>query len=160
MPESCRQCGVGLPEREGRGRPADYCSVGCRRAAEYALRRAQRGLMRVEAEIRWHRDQLATRPNSGFLCCGRGEVALAHVETLRGEHAALEAVLAVLLGAPSVPPPDVELGMVEASAALVHEMATERCRHCASVPVVISVWPGTGLARAMELRHEPGCPDS
>jgi hypothetical protein len=57
-----------------------------------------------------------------------------------------------------VPPVQHELAKIEAAAGLVHEMVAERCIHCAAVPVVISVWPGTGLARAMELRHETGCP--
>lgn len=57
-----------------------------------------------------------------------------------------------------VPPVEQHLRRIEAAAGLVHEMVTEKCIHCAAVPVVISVWPGTGLTRAMELRHEPGCP--
>ena len=33
----------------GVGRPPSYCSTGCRRAAEYELRRIQRHLERLEA---------------------------------------------------------------------------------------------------------------
>lgn len=58
-----------------------------------------------------------------------------------------------------VPPPEHELARIDAAAGLVREMVGERCIHCASVPVVIAVWPGTGLARAMQQRHEAGCPD-
>ena len=32
------------------GRPPSYCSTGCRRAAEYELRRIQRHLERLEAQ--------------------------------------------------------------------------------------------------------------
>ena len=58
-----------------------------------------------------------------------------------------------------VPPVELELARLEAAAGLVHEIAAERCRHCYAEPAVISVWPGTGLARAVEMRHETGCPD-
>jgi hypothetical protein len=34
----------------GGGRPPTYCSTGCRRAAEYELRRIQRHLERLEAQ--------------------------------------------------------------------------------------------------------------
>jgi hypothetical protein len=34
----------------GVGRPPSYCSTGCRRAAEYELRRIQRHLERLEAQ--------------------------------------------------------------------------------------------------------------
>ena len=35
----CSSCGTALPLRVGRGRPARYCSVVCRRAKESARRR-------------------------------------------------------------------------------------------------------------------------
>ena len=37
--KTCRACGKGLTERAGPGPRAAYCSVGCRRAVEYARRR-------------------------------------------------------------------------------------------------------------------------
>ena len=58
-----------------------------------------------------------------------------------------------------VEPPEWHLRRIEAAAALVHEAVREKCRHCRAEPVVLSVWPMTGLARAVEWRHEPGCPD-
>ncbi|MFC9251217.1 hypothetical protein [Amycolatopsis thailandensis] len=49
----CRKCGGKLAERTGPGRKPAYCSPGCRRAAEYELRRIQRALEALEDE---HRD--------------------------------------------------------------------------------------------------------
>lgn len=51
----CRKCGSDLPQRPGPGRPLSYCSKGCRRAAEYELRRIQSALEDVEGQIRWCR---------------------------------------------------------------------------------------------------------
>jgi predicted nucleic acid-binding Zn ribbon protein len=39
----------------GVGRPRAYCSEGCRRAAEYELRRVERAIEKVEAELAWCR---------------------------------------------------------------------------------------------------------
>lgn len=52
MPVTCRRCGRPVELAEGRGRPKAYCSVGCRRAAEYEARRLQRALEAVEEQIR------------------------------------------------------------------------------------------------------------
>jgi len=38
----CRTCGGEVPARQGPGRRARYCSVTCRRRAEYARRRWDR----------------------------------------------------------------------------------------------------------------------
>lgn len=46
--KQCQECGDGLPEPKGTGRPATYCSPVCRRAAEYGIRRAQILLTRAE----------------------------------------------------------------------------------------------------------------
>jgi len=51
----CRKCGSELPTRTGRGRPAVYCSTGCRRATEYELRRVQKALEDIEEQARWCR---------------------------------------------------------------------------------------------------------
>jgi hypothetical protein len=45
----CRYCS-GKVNTLKSGRPPDYCSVGCRRAAEYEVRRASRRLERLEDE--------------------------------------------------------------------------------------------------------------
>jgi hypothetical protein len=55
-----------------------------------------------------------------------------------------------------VPPVEFELRLVESAA----ELAATRCIHCASSVIVIAAHPGTGLIRAVELRHEAGCPDN
>ena len=49
--ETCLKCGEPL-QQPATGRPAVYCSTGCRRAAEYELRRLQRHLEAVEGELR------------------------------------------------------------------------------------------------------------
>jgi hypothetical protein len=49
---ACRKCGGPVPAQAGPGRPAAYCSKGCRRAREYELRRLERALFDVEEQIR------------------------------------------------------------------------------------------------------------
>jgi len=48
----CLKCGAPLTSPPT-GRPPRYCSVGCRRAAEYELRRIQRHLERLERQSEW-----------------------------------------------------------------------------------------------------------
>lgn len=45
---TCRKCGSTF-ESNAIGRPAAYCSAGCRRAREYELRRLQAQLVGLEA---------------------------------------------------------------------------------------------------------------
>lgn len=47
MSAACRYCGHSV-KSGGRGRPPLYCSVGCRRASEYEIRRLSRRLERLE----------------------------------------------------------------------------------------------------------------
>jgi hypothetical protein len=49
--ETCLKCSEPL-QQPATGRPPVYCSVGCRRATEYELRRLQRHLEAVEGELR------------------------------------------------------------------------------------------------------------
>jgi hypothetical protein len=52
MPRNtCLKCDEPL-QQPTTGRPALYCSTGCRRAAEYELRRLQRHLEAIEGELR------------------------------------------------------------------------------------------------------------
>ncbi len=46
----CR-CGKLLEQPAGAGRPSTYCSVGCRRAAEYEIRRLDKLLARFEGRL-------------------------------------------------------------------------------------------------------------
>ena len=49
----CPKCGSALPRREpGPGRPSRYCSVGCRRSAEFEIRRIDRAIEKVEDRLR------------------------------------------------------------------------------------------------------------
>lgn len=45
---TCPECSGTMPEAKPTGRPATYCSPACRRAAEYAIRRAQVLLTRAQ----------------------------------------------------------------------------------------------------------------
>ena len=54
-PGTCRKCRRALPVSAATGRPRRFCSTGCRRAAEYELRRLQRQLEEVEEQARWCR---------------------------------------------------------------------------------------------------------
>ena len=47
---ACLKCGGPLPERPATGRPATYCSVACRRAAEFEIRRLNRRLEVLEVK--------------------------------------------------------------------------------------------------------------
>jgi hypothetical protein len=45
---NCPKCGNELPQREGAGRPARYCSTTCKRAAAYEITRLNRRLQSLE----------------------------------------------------------------------------------------------------------------
>ena len=53
MEKKCRVCGDDLPEAaaDPRGRPRNYCSKACRRAAEFEIRRVERQIGELEASI-------------------------------------------------------------------------------------------------------------
>lgn len=65
---TCRKCGQSLPARTPStiGRPLDYCSTGCRRAAEHELRRLDTQLLTAEAEITALRLALIPQPLTGL----------------------------------------------------------------------------------------------
>lgn len=57
----CPQCGAGFEPLPGRtGRPQAYCSTSCRRAREYAIKRAQRAVERADRELTLVREEEAT----------------------------------------------------------------------------------------------------
>lgn len=91
----CLKCGRRI-EKGGRGRPAVYCSTGCRRSVEYELRRIQRHLEHAEHEVTWLQpleDNVSVASSFG----GRRGEALANA---RAEIERLEARLRELLEAP------------------------------------------------------------
>ena len=47
---TCLKCGSNRLTKLATGRPPVYCSVACRRAAEYEIKRLQRHLARLEIE--------------------------------------------------------------------------------------------------------------
>jgi hypothetical protein len=65
----CRKCGGPVSPRKGAGRPATYCSPGCRRASEYEIRRANAAVDVAERAISLHREHLALDPTYGLGCC-------------------------------------------------------------------------------------------
>jgi hypothetical protein len=50
MSEKCRYCGAAVPASTGAGRPADYCTIACRRAAQSMRQRITRHLIALEEE--------------------------------------------------------------------------------------------------------------
>ena len=52
---NCKSCGAMLPA-DGRGRPRAYCSIACRRLAEFQARRVARAQSRIEAREKWARE--------------------------------------------------------------------------------------------------------
>jgi predicted nucleic acid-binding Zn ribbon protein len=55
-PSGCVKCG-GVVEQRATGRPRRFCSVGCKRSAEYERRRLDRRLVWMEEELVHIRDQ-------------------------------------------------------------------------------------------------------
>jgi len=51
----CRKCSAPIEGTGKPGRPRSYCSVGCRRAAEREIRRADRAIEAMEERARWAR---------------------------------------------------------------------------------------------------------
>ena len=51
----CLTCGRPLPARTGRGRPLQYCGAGCRRGAEFEIRRIDRHIAGLEKHLSWLR---------------------------------------------------------------------------------------------------------
>lgn len=99
--KSCRKCGAKITQDDGPGRPADYCTAGCRRAAEHEVRRLNRALERTEDAARSHREHLAVRPSYGLSCCGGRELVERHLTFLEEECVRLDERLARLLGSES-----------------------------------------------------------
>jgi len=46
----CRYCSQALPVADNKGRPNEYCTSGCRRAAQSERQRLSRHIERLEAE--------------------------------------------------------------------------------------------------------------
>jgi len=92
MQLKCKKCGTAMEPPET-GRPPTFCSVPCRRAAEYEITRINRHLERLESE----RIRLNVTDRSGIKdCLGRSNV-VALADTQRNI-AELETRLLLLLG--------------------------------------------------------------
>jgi hypothetical protein len=97
MSEVCRKCGTPLQSRAGAGRPAEYCSPGCRRSAEHEIRRVSKSITDLEAISRVHRAILAAKGGLYPASCCRD--AGAHEAFVVTELALLEERLRLLLDA-------------------------------------------------------------
>lgn len=95
----CAKCGSPLAQ-PSTGRPRRFCSTGCKRAVEYEVRRIQRQLDAVEAEL----IELGG-PGCRFLPAAVQD-RIAHAEGVRRR---LEARLALLLDDGEVPPPPADV---------------------------------------------------
>ena len=74
----CGYCGVTIEQHDGRGRPAKFCGVACRRLCESHLRRISRRLQDLDDAI------------------GREERALRGIDHLHNEDAATRRLAALL----------------------------------------------------------------
>ncbi len=90
----CVRCGAGLSGRDGRRRPK-FCSVGCRRTAEYEVRRLVRRLERVDDRLAELREVRAGVIYGFSLRRERADADAAHFEA---ERRRAEDRLAELLG--------------------------------------------------------------
>lgn len=52
---SCIKCGLEIKQEKATGRPKQYCSPACRRAAEYEIRRLDARLSGLENDMLAHR---------------------------------------------------------------------------------------------------------
>ena len=70
------------------GRPAGYCSVACRRTAEYEIRRVNRGLEALESEcnsLQLRLAEYAVMPPGGSLVIASTETRVAAIAGLISE---------------------------------------------------------------------------
>ena len=58
---NCPKCGNDLPQQEGAGRPARYCSDACKRAAGYEMTRLNRRLQGIEDRLSMEREEYAVK---------------------------------------------------------------------------------------------------
>ena len=87
---ACLKCGCKL-QAKGAGRPATYCSVACRRAAEFEIRRVQDRLVRLEDELEQLRRDRSGLPH---MIHGTPEERLAGLEAeIERQEARLRALL-------------------------------------------------------------------
>jgi len=97
---TCPKCGADVPQKPGKGRPAVYCGVTCRKAAEYELRRLQRALEAAEDRLRANERRCAEIRLHGQSSYGGTLSRWEEAVTLDlAEVAGLEARLRVLLDA-------------------------------------------------------------
>lgn len=61
MEKLCLKCGAPIPPGAATGRPASYCGVGCRRAAEHEIKRCDQQLARVESQLSFERQRQPLR---------------------------------------------------------------------------------------------------
>lgn len=94
-PAGCRKCGEPL-QKPARGPMPTYCSVGCRRAAEFEIKRVQEDLISLEAQLGF-----CQADTSGIKHWPTGLTSPERVPELQRSIAALEARFRDLLDTPA-----------------------------------------------------------
>jgi len=94
----CRKCSTPIEQSAGKGRPAAYCGIACRRLAEFEVRRLTRLLEGLE-EKRIHLEQpsVLAHPIKDLY----GRTATEELDDLLKSMARVENRLRALLGAES-----------------------------------------------------------
>lgn len=62
---TCAECGIGIVQ-QSRGRPSRYCGAGCRRSAEYNVRRVQGLIRRSQQKVQDAGLRLALHADNQF----------------------------------------------------------------------------------------------
>ncbi|MGH8593515.1 MAG: hypothetical protein ACREV3_06555 [Gammaproteobacteria bacterium] len=88
----CKSCGVSLPVNKAR-RPSDYCSTGCRRAAEFEIRRVNRRLESLETSL----SSMRINPDDELMSMIAGCTRTERVAAVEAELAMLKARFRELL---------------------------------------------------------------
>ncbi len=89
MTDACPKCGAPIPDAGGPGRPKIFCSTGCRRLAEYEIRRLNETIGKLEDSARSLRNPATLHLESDAL----------HLDFLAAEIARAEARLRALITA-------------------------------------------------------------
>ncbi|MGH8592342.1 MAG: hypothetical protein ACREX9_21850 [Gammaproteobacteria bacterium] len=88
----CKSCGVSLPVNRT-GWPSDYCSTGCRRAAEFEIRRVNRRLESLETSL----SSMRINPDDELMSMIAGRTRTERVAAVEAELTTLKARFRELL---------------------------------------------------------------
>ncbi len=94
----CKSCGLSLPVNKA-GRPSEYCSTGCRRAAEFEIRRVNRRLESLETSL----SSMRINPRDALTDMIEGRTHAERVAAVQAELDLLKARFRVLLDDSGLP---------------------------------------------------------